>query len=206
MVLIPRCGTCGTAVTDEDGRELIVDSRLLSDAARQRLTEQGWQVTPGDPKLNRGPADPIAGDRLVCPACCASHRDAADAERRRMEADFARPRTRTVDAAAKLGEGWTLTQRAGDADRHRWLVEHEGTVKGMVQRYKRVDGTFSTGWEAHIVSGARFWRRDAISSAEHRPGSSFLWSGRDLAAWGVACNPAHGAARPEWARRRKAGA
>ncbi|MGW3990418.1 hypothetical protein [Streptomyces sp. NPDC004830] len=91
----------------------------------------------------------------------------------------------------KLGAGWTLAQRSGDAERHRWLVERHGIVKGMVQRYRCTDGTFSTGWEARIVAGSRLWRRDAVASAEHRPGSSFLWSRRDLAAWGVACNLGH---------------
>ncbi|MEV6841106.1 hypothetical protein AB0N17_42650 [Streptomyces sp. NPDC051133] len=44
MVLIPRCRQCGTGATEEDGRERLVEERLLSDALGRRLTAGGWHV------------------------------------------------------------------------------------------------------------------------------------------------------------------
>ncbi|MCG0065991.1 hypothetical protein L0F81_22285 [Streptomyces tricolor] len=201
MVLIPQCGQCGTAVTDDAGRDLLVPARLLDGALRRRLAAEGWEVIPGTPRVNRGPADTVGGDRLTCPACAGRREQAADAERRRLAADHARPRVKTVDLSAKLGEGWTLTQRAGDAERHCWLVERDGAVRGRVRRYRRAGGGFSTGWEAHALQDIYWFRQEAVACAQHRPNSSYLWSGRDLAAWGVATNPPYGADRPEWATR-----
>ncbi len=63
---------------------------------------------------------------------------------------------------------------------------------GQVNRYKRKGtgtGTFSTGWEGHRLGETDWFRREAIPSCRHIPGSSFLWSARDLAAWGVAVSP-----------------
>ncbi|URZ99448.1 hypothetical protein NCG97_00220 [Streptomyces lydicamycinicus] len=59
---------------------------------------------------------------------------------------------------------------------------------------------------AHFVAGPAFYRLEAISSCSHRPNSSFLWSARDLAAWGIATRSRSNASRPAWATRRKAGA
>ncbi|KUF17360.1 hypothetical protein AT728_16280 [Streptomyces silvensis] len=201
MVLVPHCRECRTDVLDDDGRPLYVTARLLDSDLRRQLTAQGWQVTPGDPTLNRGPADPIAGDRLTCPACGLAAAAAADAARQRRDASDALPRTKTVDLAARLGAGWTLTQRAGDAARHRWLVEHDGTVHGHVNRYRRKDRTFSSGWEAHRRADLGHLRVDAITSCAKLRNSSFLWSSRDLAAWGIATAPRHTAPRPAWATR-----
>ncbi|MDP9616374.1 hypothetical protein ACFV4E_15515 [Streptomyces hygroscopicus] len=199
MMLVPQCWECRTAVTEPDGRETLVSERLLSEELRERLAADGWEVTPGNPRVNRVPTDSLGGDRLHCPACLARHQAAAGAAQRRLDADLARPRTRTVDRSARLGAGWALTQREGDAERHRWLVEHQGTVRGMVYRYKRVNGTFSSGWEARHLLGTDFCRREAPAACAYLPNNSSLWRSRDLAAWGVATSPPHHAPRPDWA-------
>ncbi|MFE5730215.1 hypothetical protein ACFQ7A_04785 [Streptomyces sp. NPDC056528] len=201
MLLVPQCGECRTPVLDDAGRELTVEARLLPAELRDHLTAVGWDVTPGDPKVNRGPSDPIGEDRLSCPACMATRRAAVVAAERRLTRDLARPRVRHVGMADRLGDGWTLTQREGDDDIRRWLVEHQGQVRGAVNRYRRTTGGLSTGWEAHRLVGTEFVRVDAIGACQHRPGSSFLWSARDLAAWGVAARPAYDTPRPEWATR-----
>ncbi|MFB9558603.1 hypothetical protein [Streptomyces roseoviridis] len=167
---------CRTAVLDGDGRELLVGERFLGEELRQRLTAAGWVIEPGDRRANRGPHDTIGGDLLSCPDCVARAAAATAATQRRLVAALARPRVKTVDMSARLGAGWALTQRAGDAERHEWLVECDGTVHGSVNRYQRKDGTFSSGWEAHFFSGGRGWRLDAISSCQKRANSSFLWS------------------------------
>ncbi|MFE7302815.1 hypothetical protein [Streptomyces sp. NPDC057579] len=48
---------------------------------------------------------------------------------------------KTLDLSNRLGGGWTLTRREVDAERQTWLVEHDGTVHGLVRRYHRKDGT-----------------------------------------------------------------
>ncbi|MFD7980232.1 hypothetical protein [Streptomyces sp. NPDC059071] len=201
IVLVPQCTTCRTTVLDDDGRELLVAERFLSEELRQRLTAAGWVIVLGDRRANRGPHDSIGGDRLSCPDCVARREEELAAYERRLSADHARPRVKTVDMSARLGPGWTLTQRAGDAERHYWLVERDGTVHGAVNRYHRSDGTFSSGWEAHTFSAGHEWRLEAIGSCQKLRNSSFLWSARDLAAWGIAHRPAYGAARPPWAAR-----
>uniref|UniRef100_UPI003F497E41 hypothetical protein n=1 Tax=Streptomyces sp. CA-141956 TaxID=3240051 RepID=UPI003F497E41 len=201
LVVIPQCGSCAAAVRDEHGRELLLAERFLPAEVRQRLESDGWSVAAGDRRLNNGPHEMIGEDRLRCPGCVARSQAAAAAAQARHDAALAQPRVKTVDVSARLGAGWTLTQRAGDADQHYWLVEHEGTVHGSVNRYQRKDGTFSSGWEAHFFSGGHEWRLDAISSCQKLHKSSFLWSSRDLAAWGVAHRPKYGAARPAWATR-----
>jgi hypothetical protein len=198
-VYIPQCGTCGAAVTDDQGRERTVAGTLLPAELRQQLAADGWQIKEGDPR--RGASDPMLGDRLHCPACTAAlAARQATAERRHSEA-LALPRVATRDLSAKLGPGWLLAQRVDDVQAARWLVTHEGTVHGMVNRYRRRDGSLSGGWEAHLNVGTGWQRLDAVSAAQHRPNSSFLWSGRDLAAWGIAHRPLHGASRPAWAKR-----
>ncbi|WP_310729237.1 hypothetical protein [Streptomyces sp. N2A] len=105
---------------------------------------------------------------------------------RRHRAALVRPRVKSLNISKRLGPGWTLTQREGEAELERWLVEHDGSVHGMVKRYLRADKTFSPGWEA-FVNGTLSWLRlEAMSSCQHRLCSSFLWSGRDLAVWSIA--------------------
>ncbi|MFF3312802.1 hypothetical protein [Streptomyces sp. NPDC002952] len=196
---IPQCGTCAAAVTDDQGREHTVAGTLLPADLRQQLAADGWQIKEGDAR--RGASDPLLGDRLQCPACTAAlAARQATAERRHAEA-LALPRVLTRDLSARLGPGWLLAQRADDVEAARWLVEHQGTVHGMVNRYRRRDGSLSSGWEAHLNAGTGWRRLDAASAAQHRPNSSFLWSGRDLAAWGIAHRPHHSAPRPPWATR-----
>ncbi|MFE4496076.1 hypothetical protein ACFRKD_26845 [Streptomyces niveus] len=202
-VLIPQCQQCRTEVTDDHGRPLLVDAALLNTTVRDGLRARGWTVTPGNPRVQRTPTDTVGGDTLRCPVCITGNRARTDAEQARQDADFARPRVTLLDLSARLGPGWTLGQRNGDEARHRWLVEYDGQVRGYVQRYRRTNGTFSTGWEAFYRLGISFPRREAIAAGAHRHGSSFLWSGRDLAAWGVAANPPFESDRPEWAARKK---
>nr|WP_233109107.1 hypothetical protein [Streptomyces sp. 14R-10] len=201
MVLVPQCGECSAAVTDETGREVQLAERFLPEALRDRLTAEGWQFTPGNRRLNNGPHDSIAGDRLRCPGCIARAGAAVAAAEQRIAQHMARPRVTTLDLSAKLGAGVTLSQRAGDVDVHCWLVEKDGEVVGFVRRYRRAGGDFSTGWEAFHRLRDGFYRREAITSCANSRNSSYLWSGRDVAAWGVLANPHHGAARPAWARR-----
>ncbi|MFI5526679.1 hypothetical protein [Streptomyces platensis] len=174
---------------------------LLPRPLRERLAADGWQVTPGRARNRQEAADPLFGDRLVCPACTAGLDKQMATAQRRHDAALARPRIKTLDLAKRLSPGWQLAQREGDAELERWLVEHEGTVHGQVNRYLRVNKTFSPGWEAHFIAGPAFYRLEAISSCAHRPNSSFLWSGRDLAAWGIATRPHHQAPRPAWTTR-----
>lgn len=91
-------------------RPLTVAERLLPEDLRRRLADAGWEVTPGNPKVNRGPADALGGDRLVCPDCTARREKATTAA-------LARPRVKTLDVSKRLGPGWCLTQREGDAER-----------------------------------------------------------------------------------------
>jgi hypothetical protein len=204
-LFIPQCSECAAEATDAAGRRHEVDDILLPPDIRQQLTAAGWQIKPGDPCVHRGPADPFGGDTLVCGACTARKADVRAAREAEIIADLSRPRVKVLGLAARLGDGVTLSQRAGDAERHRWLVEARGQVRGSVCRYQRKAGGFSTGWEArYLLRGEGFFRREAIGSCQHRPGSSFLWSSRDLAAWGVLFNPPHHEERPEWATRRKA--
>lgn len=182
-VYVPQCGQCSTAVIDTGGREMIVTSALLPSELRARLTADGWDVRPGDPK--RGRHDPLMGDSLTCPACLA--RDAQ--ARAAFHATLNGPRAATVDMTARIGPGWRLVQRPGDDERHTWLAEHDGTVHGLVRRYKRVIG--ATGFVRHSAT-------DAASSSNR---SSFLWRSRDLAAWGIATMPRFDAPNPSWATR-----
>ena len=202
-LLVPQCDTCATPVTDAAGTELTVTDTLLEPELRTRLTADGWAVTPGNARARRGPFDTIGGDTLRCPTCLAREEAAYQAAERRLAAALNVRRVKTLDVSARLGDGWSLTQRPGDAERHTWLVEHDGDVHGRVRRYQRVDGTYSTGWEAHQLGRGTWWRVEAIDSCLHNPKSSFLWSGRDLAAWGIATGPSHRAPRPAWATRRK---
>ncbi|GAA1011559.1 hypothetical protein ACFQWA_27885 [Streptomyces thermogriseus] len=199
IVLIPQCSCCGTAVTGDDSKELLVTERFLAPDLQKRLTAAGWEISPGDRKVNRGPTDPIGGDSLRCPACVAQAKRAAD----RFRARLAAPRVKTVDMTDRLGEGWKLVQRVGDADTKTWLVEYKGSVRGLVRRYKRVDGTWSTGWEALLAGEAGFVRHDATAAGSWSDRSSFLWSSRDLAAWGIAHQPSFHAPNPAWAGRSK---
>ncbi|MEW1699385.1 hypothetical protein [Streptomyces sp. NPDC091278] len=202
MVLIPHCGGCGTDVPAAAVGQLPVTSRLLDPSVHRRLEADGWHIKPGSRGINKGIIDPIGGDSLTCPACVAVHQAAAETATARLTADLSRPRVKILGMADRLGDGWTLTQRDGDVGCHRWLVEREGTVRGQVRRYKRrTSQTYSPGWEAFTLGGTHWFRRDAIHSCQHTPGSSFLWSGRDVAAWGVAFAPGHDSPRPEWSRR-----
>ncbi|MGW2841912.1 hypothetical protein ACWCWD_29505 [Streptomyces sp. NPDC001493] len=201
VLLVPQCAECRTPVLDDAGRELTVEARLLPAELRDRLTATGWDVAPGNPRINRGPSDPIGEDRLSCPPCTTARQAVAAAAERRLVRDLSRPRVRHVGMADRLGEGWALTQREGDDDIRRWLVEHQGQVRGAVNRYRRTSGGLSPGWEAHRLLGSAFVRVDAITACQHRPGSSYLWAARDLAAWGVATRPAYNEPRPEWATR-----
>lgn len=203
-LLVPQCARCATAATDAGGQQLLVTDRLLPAELRERLAAEGWTVTPGDPRVNRGVHDPIGEDTLTCPACAERARDQRDLDLHLLTADLARPRIRHLGMADRLGEGWTLTQREGDEGRHRWLVEHDQRVRGQVRRYQRkTGGIYSRGWEAFRLRGTTWDRADAIGACQRNPGSSFLWSARDLAAWGIAANPPYDAERPEWARTTK---
>jgi hypothetical protein len=201
MVLIPQCGQCETPATDADGRELQVPSRLLPAEVRRGLETGGWRVTPGKPKVNRGPADPLGGDDLWCPDCVAS----AKASAARFRTDLHRPLVKTVDMTDKLGPGWLLGQRAGDAEAHRWLVIHrEGdgdTVRGMVVRYRRKSDEKLSGWEALLGYSGGFVQHSATKAASRSDRSSFLWRSRDLAAWGIAHSPGFHDPNPAWATR-----
>ncbi|MFM9735186.1 hypothetical protein [Streptomyces niveiscabiei] len=203
IVLIPQCAECGTAAQGDHG-DLLVEQRLLTPEVRHRLTADGWTVAPGDPAVNRGPAHLLGGDRLSCPACTRRRDAAAERALARQRAAFARPRTRTLGMADRLGDGWQLTQREGDEGHHLWYAEHQGAVRGQVRRYRRTTSpTYSAGWEAYLLTGTCWQRVEAIGSCQHNSGSSFLWSGRDLAAWGIAARPAHDTPRPAWATRSK---
>lgn len=202
IMLVPQCARCGTTVTDDDGRELLVTERFLTPDLQKRLTDAGWQIDPGDRTVNRGPADPVGGDLLRCPACVSRADRAADRFRTRLAA----PRVKTVDVADRLGVGWRLVQRAGDADTKTWLVEHEDTVHGLVRCYQRKDGTWSKGWEALLAGGSGFVRHSATAAGSWSERGSFLWRSRDLAAWGIAHRPDFHAPNPSWANRpRKTG-
>ncbi|MEU6618609.1 hypothetical protein [Streptomyces parvus] len=202
-VLVPHCEQCQSAVTDEEGREVTVTQRWLPDDLHDRLTGQGWQITRGDRHRNNGVHDTFGGDRLRCADCLARNAAKAAADEARLKEAFASPRVKTVDLSAKLGAGVTLSQRDGDAADHCWLVEQGGAVRGYVQRYRRKGtGTFSTGWEAfYRHTDGYFYRREAVMSCANSDRSNYLWSGRDVAAWGVLANPWSGADRPDWARR-----
>ncbi|WP_143680879.1 MULTISPECIES: hypothetical protein [unclassified Streptomyces] len=154
---------------------------------------------PRPPRNRKEAAHPLFGDRLTWPACHTTRQNEYAAAERRHRAALDRPRIKTLALTTRLGDGWSLTQREGDAELERWLVEHDGTVHGYVNRYLRANKTFSPGWEAFLDGTTRWYRLDAISSCQHRPGSSFLWSGRDLAARGIATRPRHNAPRPTWA-------
>lgn len=205
LLFVPQCSDCGAEATDTAGRRIEADDTLLPPGVRQQLAADGWQVTAGNPRAHRGPWDPIGGDRLVCGTCTARTAAATAHWQAKTDADLARPRVKTLDLAARLGDGVTLSQRDGDAPRHRWLVERGGEVRGYVNRYKRkTSNSYSTGWEAWYRRGEQgFFRREAISGCQHSPGSNFLWSSRDLAAWGVLDNPPYEAGRPDWATRKK---
>ncbi|WP_413812708.1 hypothetical protein [Streptomyces sp. OE57] len=72
----------------------------------------------------------------------------------------------------------------------------------MVYRYQRVNGTFSSAWEARSLLGVSWYLREAPSACAHLPHRSSLWFARDLAAWGVVTHPYHDEPRPEWATRK----
>ncbi|MFJ6022957.1 helix-turn-helix transcriptional regulator [Nocardiopsis alba] len=106
-----------------------------------------------------------------------------------------------VDMSARIGPGWVL-RRQGEAVDHTWLLVHQGRVQGMVRRYRPRGGGLSWGWEALLGTDENPGRvrRPATSAAKYGRTSNFLWRSRDLAAWGVATNPAHGQPNPKWAR------
>jgi len=106
-----------------------------------------------------------------------------------------------VDMGDRIGPGWIL-RREGPAQGHTWLVMHEGRVRGKVRRYRPRSGGLSRGWEALLGSGGRqgYGRRSATDEGKFGR-SSFLWRSRDLAAWGIATNPAFSQPSPGWARR-----
>lgn len=109
----------------------------------------------------------------------------------------------TVDMGERIGPGWVL-RREGPADAHTWLVVHQGRVRGMVRRYRPRDGDLSRGWEALLGEGGSrgFIRRSATQQGKLGERSSFLWRGRDLAAWGIATDPEWTQPNPAWAHRR----
>jgi hypothetical protein len=197
-VYVPQCRDCSTAVTDPDGRETVVTQTLLPQQLHDRLTAAGWEVDAGD--AHHGRHDHLLGDKLTYPGCLTRQRAA---ERAHHDL-FHQPPVKELDMAARLGPGWTLRQRAGDAETHSWLVTYQGQVKDMVRRYRRKsDGEWSKGWEALLGGGAGFVRHSATAAGSLHQGSSFLWRSRDLAAWGTAAGPAHGAPNPDWATRRR---
>lgn len=192
----PQCGLCAAPVTDTDGGDVVVESMLLPTQLRTRLTEDGWKVQAGDAR--RGGGDPMAGDRLVCPAC-AARQDKARATR--LDA-LNQPPATEVDMTQRLGPGWTLRQREGDADTHTWLLAQGGLVKGMVRRYRRKSDGNLSGWEAFLIGAdGSLTRHSATSAASKSSTSSFLWRSRDLAAWGIAARPDHHTPNPAWSRR-----
>lgn len=108
-----------------------------------------------------------------------------------------------VDMTERIGPGWAL-RREGGADAHTWLVTYEGRVRGMVRRYRPRGGGLSRGWEALAGAGGAggFLRRSATQQGKFGQRSSFLWRSRDLAAWGIATDPAFAQPNPAWAHRR----
>lgn len=109
-----------------------------------------------------------------------------------------------VDMSHRIRPGWVL-RRQGAATDHTWLVVHQGQVRGRVQRYRPRDGGLSRGWEALSGPGGAqgFVRRPATNEGKFGRRSSFLWRSRDLAAWGIATNPAHAEPNPDWAHRKQ---
>ncbi|MFI6522652.1 hypothetical protein ACIBF1_44365 [Spirillospora sp. NPDC050679] len=150
-------------------------------------------------------AEPTGG--LTPPAAPArvteSVTETAPEPRAELAAGAGRAAAREVDLADRLGPGWALRQAGDPADRA-WLVLHEGQVKGKVRRYRRKNGAWSRGWEAFYRNGdGTGWTPlDAVTTASLTEHSSFLWSSRDLAAWGIATRPRHSTPRPAWATRR----
>ncbi|WP_067801349.1 hypothetical protein [Actinomadura formosensis] len=200
MVYVPQCRACGAAVVDSDGRETIVQRTLLPQPLRDDLAAAGWEVVPGDAR--HGARDPRTGDRLTCPGCAGRRRADGQARRDLLH----QPAVTEVDMAARLGPGWTLRQREGDAETQTWLVTYQGQVKGLVRRYRRKsDGALSRGWEALLGGGEGFVRHSATKAGAHSDRSSFLWRSRDLAAWGIATRPAYTEPNPGWVTRRPRG-
>lgn len=110
--------------------------------------------------------------------------------------------TTEVDMSHRLGPGWVLRRQGAETD-HTWLVVHQGQAKGQVRRYRPQDGGLSRGWEALSGTGGAqgLVRRPATNEGKFGRKSSFLWRSRDLAAWGIATNPAFGAPNPDWTRK-----
>lgn len=197
MVWVPQCGMCSTAVTEPDGSETVTKTTLLEEGLRARLAKEGWLVRRGHAK--HGVSDPLLGDSLLCPACSAAQ---ASAERAASDA-VNRPAVKEVDMVARLGEGWTLRQRDGDAETQTWLVVFRGEVRGKVFRYRRSDGSWSKGWVARrFHTGQWGLDRSATKAGSLHRNSSYLWRSRDLAAWGIATGPDFSAPNPAWATRR----
>lgn len=197
MRWVPQCSMCSTAVTDQDGREVVTATTLLDEELRARLTKDGWRVRPGH--QGHGRMDPLLGDSLLCPSC--SNAQAA-AERAVCDA-VNRPAVTELDMTARLGEGWTLRQREGDAETQTWLVVFRGEVRGKVIRYRRRDDSWSRGWVARRLFRGQWTERRATQAGALLRKSSFLWRSRDLAAWGVAAGPEFMAPNPAWATRRQ---
>lgn len=106
----------------------------------------------------------LFGDTLTCPSCQTRKEAANRAHHDRLH----QPAVKEVDMAARLGPGWTLRQRDGDAEVHQWLVTYQGEVKGMVRRYRRKTGGgdgWSKGWEALLSGTSGFVRHSATSAA-----------------------------------------
>lgn len=201
-MFVPQCRHCGTSVADPDdpGRDVLVSRTLLPPRIRDGLVAAGWQVDRDDSREGQR-ASPDE-DKLTCPECLGLIRSQA---RKRHDA-LHQPPVREIDMADRFGSGWTLRQRAGDADDHLWLVAHNGDVKGLVRRYRRAgDRGWSRSWEAKRVTPAGLRSLPATSSASWSERSLYLWRSRELAAWGVATNPAYGEPNPAWVRHRSAG-
>lgn len=198
MVWVPQCGMCSTAVTDRDGREVVTSTTLLEEELRSRLAGDGWRVRPGQVKYGR--QDPLLGDSLLCPSCSAAQAASLKAARD----DVNRPAVKEVDMETRLGAGWTLRQREGDAETQTWLVVFRGEVRGRVRRYRRRDETWSRGWLARRFVDGQWAERSATKAGALHRNSSFLWRSRDLAAWGIAAAPKFTAPNPSWSTRRQA--
>ncbi|WP_223199627.1 hypothetical protein, partial [Solihabitans fulvus] len=84
----------------------------------------------------------------------------------------------TVDMAAAIGPGWSLTQTTLDRETGIWRVRHAGRLLGVIERRHELHGR---GWSAS---------RDGVTIAAFgtftaRKGSA-LWRTRDNAAAGIA--------------------
>lgn len=192
---VPACPLCSTRATGPDGEEPRLESEAIGEELRAHMEAQGWQIVGGE---WNGRTRVRSTLHLRCGRCAAAAAVRTEKYQRRL----ARPAVRTVDMSGKLGDGWVLVQREGDAENLQWLVQRAGRTYGLIARYVNGQGRM-TGWQASIYAGGEaMLHLDAMGEASWRPGrSSFLWRSRDLAAWGIAVRPRRGQALPAWARR-----